>query len=838
VLGDILILGVAVRMAVGAGRRSPAYYMVISAIVAVLATDSIYGWILLHGSYHPGDPLDGGWIVYYVLWGAGALHPSMRTVSQAAATKVRLTAVRILAIATAALIAPVIELVKASRGGGSNAVVIGSAAIVLFALVIVRMVGLARDQQAAAEREHTMRRAADALVTATSTAEIILAAQDAAAVLAGPTARPTVLQIEPRGRDRYLVGADRRGGAGDLQIRLALLPQHLLEQLDRRVAVDFDSAEAVTLGPGFGTTPVFAVPILAQGQLAGAIALLDATAATNATRTSLETLAAQVGLALESAALTESVLRTQSEARLSALVQHSTDVILVVARDTTIEYASPSVHQILGYDAEDLIGRPLADYIADQDRAHVQRALAVLLASAPETSHAFEFRVRHGDGCPVHTECLAGNLLSNPAVGGIVVNLRDTTERNRVAAEVALARDQAVEASNMKSAFLANVSHEIRTPMNGVIGMNELLLGTNLDDEQRAYATQVARSSEHMLTIITDILDIAKIETGKIELHIAEFDLRETVEQACMPAILEAQAKRLQFDLEIDPRLPPRVRGDAARVHQILLNLVYNAVKFAENGTINVRIAPPDSGDADIIRFEVTDTGIGIEPAQLDRMFEPFVQADVSMTPQYGGSGLGLAIAKDLVERMHGTIDAHSTPGSGSTFAFEIALPHAGELPAPTSHTRDVHLAPWPAGSTAPLILVAEDSPVNRLVAVSLLERCGFRAHAVNDGLEALVALATTRYDAVLMDCQMPVLDGYEATQELRRREHGTDHTPVIAMTAHAMLGDRERCLDAGMDDYLTKPIRHTDLSATLRRWISNSPSTSRASEPLVPVEQ
>ncbi len=428
-LGDILILGVAVRMAVGAGRRSPAFYLLIAAIVAVLATDSVYGWVLLHGVYKPGDPLDGGWILYYVLWGAAALHPSMTTVSQSAAPQATLTRTRILAIAAAALIAPVIEVITASTRRASDEIVVGCAAIVLFALVIVRMIGLARDQAGAAERERTMRRAADAFVTATSRSEIIRAAQDAAAVLAGRAAQPTVLQIVERDGDRWLVGPDPRGGPGELQLSLAVLARDIVDQLDRRQAVVLGEADVVTLGPGLDATQGFAAPILAQGRLAGAVALLDAAVASSATRSSVETLAAQVGLALESAALTEGVLRTQSEARLSALVQHSTDVILVITPDTIVEYASPSIQQILGYDAADFMGRPLVDYVAERDRMLFLPALAVLLACASDTSQAFDFRIRHCDGRLLHTECLITNLLENAAVGGIVVNLRDITER-------------------------------------------------------------------------------------------------------------------------------------------------------------------------------------------------------------------------------------------------------------------------------------------------------------------------------------------------------------------------------------------------------------------------
>jgi len=387
------------------------------------------------------------------------------------------------------------------------------------------------------------------------------------------------------------------------------------------------------------------------------------------------------------------------------------------------------------------------------------------------------------------------------------------------------ARDEAIGASNMKSAFLRNVSHEIRTPMNGVMGMNELLLSTKLTREQRRYAEQVAQSSEHMIAIIDDILDISKIETGKIELDIRDFDLLSAVDQACAPARPEAVEKHLRLSLELDPQLPRRVRGDGKRVRQVLMSLAANAVKFTTEGTVTVRVSQV-AGSEERIRFEVLDTGIGIAPNMIDRMFEPFAQADSSMTRRYGGNGLGLAIAKELVELMGGTIGANSELGAGSNFWFELALPKAPTTLISTARENGAPAARH-APEDAPLVLVVEDSPVNRVVAVSILERWGYHVHVVNDGREGLRALSMQRYDAVLMDCQMPDVDGYEATEELRRRERASDyHTPVIAMTAHTMVGDRERCLAAGMDDYISKPIRSNTLHEVLVRWLpSDAPS-------------
>ena len=475
-------------------------------------------------------------------------------------------------------------------------------------------------------------------------------------------------------------------------------------------------------------------------------------------------------------------------------------------------YSLDELHAMTTMDlqAPEPVASPLADLVSHPSRQGTGPA-----AQAGEPS-----RHQRKDGTIIDVDVTSNNVTIDQRECAIAL-YNDVTERNRIAAEAALAHDQVVEASNLKSAFLANVSHEVRTPMNGVIGMTGLLMQTKLDNEQRVYAAQIEQSSEHMLAIINDILDISKIETGHLALDITDFDLPETIRETCSAAGALARAKGLRLDLQIDSDVPTHVRGDGRRIHQVLANLLANAVKFTSVGTIAVHVsATPALRHRTEVRVTVADTGIGIDPDTLERMFEPFTQAYVSTTRLYGGTGLGLAIAREIIELMGGTITADSTPGHGSTFRFAVHLEAPGALNALAAPSPGTSSTPAPAWPTPPLVLVAEDSPVNQIVATRLLERCGCRVAVVADGREALKALATRHYDAVLMDCQMPNLDGYDTTAELRRTEQDARHTPVIAMTAHAMDGDRERCINAGMDDYITKPVRHEDLINALQRCI------------------
>jgi len=490
---------------------------------------------------------------------------------------------------------------------------------------------------------------------------------------------------------------------------------------------------------------------------------------------------------------------------------------IAMTRDRRFVMVNRRFEELYGWPSGELIGQP-GDVVwpGATDYAEIGRMAGPLLSRGEVVELVRPARRRDGSTFVARAIGKAVDPL-RPREGGTIWIVDDITERQQVERALALARDAAEAASRAKSAFLANTSHEIRTPLNGLLGLARLARQRGVDEALRqSYLDQIADSAEILSTIISDILDLSKIEAGKLEIESAEFDLHALLRDLARAYSSLAHARGLQLELQLDASTPSHARGDAMRLRQVLTNFLTNALKFTERGRVTLRTRPAGPGR---LRFEVEDTGPGIDAATQARLFQPFSQADDSITRRFGGTGLGLSICRELARLMGGEVGLRSQVGHGACFHAELPLPAAvppAEVPDAATQP-DSHL-------DGACVLLVEDNPVNMMVASAMLEQWGVRVVQARNGREALDAVARTAaagplFDAVLMDVQMPDMSGYDATRELRR-QHSAAQLPVIALTAAALVSEREQALAQGMNDFLTKPIDGERLRSVLARWI------------------
>ncbi len=510
----------------------------------------------------------------------------------------------------------------------------------------------------------------------------------------------------------------------------------------------------------------------------------------------------------------------QEKNKLLSILTSLADGVLETDTAGKILYANPTAQQLLAIDDLPTNAHHLLDFFTlhqtDQTIIENPDQLSNLL------SQSQGFRDDNALVCHHSASKLAVSFALSPIkqdnlVSGYVITFRDMSLQKAAEEELRNAKQLAEDAAETKANFLATMSHEIRTPLNGVIGIATLLADTDLDATQLDYVSTLRRSAEVLLSLINDILDFSKMDAGKLTLESIPFAPTALIHDLHSMFQSQFEQKQLTAAYHLDDKLPTWLLGDEHRLRQVLINLVGNALKFTEKGEVNVSVKLVGVlGNQCRVRFSVQDTGIGISETAQARLFEAFTQADGSTTRQFGGTGLGLSISKKIIELMHGKLQLASTLGEGSRFFFDIMLTKTDSPISIPSHAT----VNTPVSVEGKKLLLVEDNKINQLVAGKLLEKFGYAYDIAENGIEAVDKARSNHYDAILMDCQMPVLDGFEATKRIRQSEQAKSaHTPIIGLTANALEGDREKCLACGMDDFTTKPIKLEELASKLSYW-------------------
>lgn len=519
----------------------------------------------------------------------------------------------------------------------------------------------------------------------------------------------------------------------------------------------------------------------------------------------------------------ESALNQEKDKLLSILTSLA-DGILEIDIQGNILYANPVALATLNMTHAALTNKQLLDFFrlhsADLTPIEDNHQLESLLQQTKGLRDDNALLIR-ADQSHLAVSFALSPIQQNNSIVGYVVTFRDMSLQKAAEEELRKAKELAEDAAKTKANFLATMSHEIRTPLNGVIGTATLLSDTTLDATQQEYVGTLKRSAEVLLSLINDILDFSKMDAGKLTLESIPFAPTALINDLNSMFQSQFEQKELKAHYQLDDKLPTWLLGDEHRLRQVLINLIGNALKFTERGEVSVYVKLVGVlGNQCRIRFSVQDTGIGISTVAQARLFEAFTQADGSTTRQFGGTGLGLSISKKIVELMKGKLQVESTEGQGSRFFFDILL---SKTDSPISSPIKPSMTTTVSVEGKKLLLV-EDNKINQLVAGKLLEKFGYAYDIAENGLQAVEKVTTNHYDAILMDCQMPVLDGFEATQRIRQLEQtGSQHRPIIGLTANALAGDREKCLACGMDDFTTKPIKLDELASKLAQWTQTS---------------